>query len=77
MAFLEKRKKNKPYVAFTRVDGSIDIGSPATLWPVDHPSSKVSNNGPVKTSPVESVSGDKNGITEIETQNTFYYMVGR
>lgn len=45
------------------------IGSPAFLFPIDHPSPLVTNTGPVRTSYV--VAYDKETGT-LETENTIY-----
>lgn len=57
----------KPTVRYTAV-AELKIGYGTWIWPVDHPSSLVSNKGVATTSPVLKIeAGGK-----FETENTIY-----
>lgn len=47
---------------------SIQVGQPAFVYPIDHPSSLVSNKSLVRTSPVV-----KSYPSGFETENTIYW----
>ena len=58
----------KPVVRYKIAYGKISVGTPAIVFPIDHPSELVSNTNPALTSTVIRVG--ENG--EFETKNTIY-----
>lgn len=60
---------SKPIVRYTPTHADyIELGMPARVLPIDHPSDRVSNTDWVRTSLVERIG--ENG--EFETRNTVY-----
>lgn len=59
----------KPVVRYRAISGSIRVGSPALVFPVDHPGDLVSNRQLARTSPVLNY---RRATGEFETLNTVY-----
>jgi len=65
-------KQNTPIVHYSDL-WYINIGTAAIVTPIDHPSSLVSNNTIVRTSPVLKINRDnKKKIVSFVTMNTLY-----
>ena len=65
----------KQYVQYLEVQ-DLEIGSPAYVRPVDHPSNLVSNTMWAHTTPVEMIIRDQDGqVIKFLTRNTVYSLI--